>query len=192
MSIIKDSLRKNATIKRNAVINRGQKDCKIRQKVLKLLCERNIGTLFCYVSFGSEADTSELIRELLGKVEIYVPYTYCGEMLPVRLDRVQRIAEVDKRGNAYALNEPKSSDYLPLCPDGRYRIGATIVPMLAYNKDLYRLGYGGGYYDRFLKNCDTFKIGIAFDEQLIDDLAVEEHDVALDAIVTPSAILRRF
>ena len=166
MSIIKDSLRKNATIKRNAVINRGQKDCKIRQKVLKLLCERNIGTLFCYVSFGSEADTAELIRELLGKVEIYVPYTYCGEMLPVRLDRIQRIAEVDKRGNAYVLNEPKSSDYLPLCPDG--------------------------YYDRFLKNCDTFKIGIAFDEQLIDDLAVEEHDVALDAIVTPSAILRRF
>ena len=192
MSIIKDSLRKNATIKRNAVINRGQKDCKIRQKVLKLLCERNIVTLFCYVSFGSEADTAELIRELFGKVEIYVPYTYCGEMLPVRLDRIQRIAEVDKRGNTYVLNEPKSSDYLPLCPDGRYRIGVTIVPMLAYNKDLYRLGYGGGYYDRFLKNCDTFKIGIAFDEQLIDDLAVEEHDVALDAIVTPSAILRRF
>ena len=107
MSIIKDSLRKNATIKRNAVINRGQKDCKIRQKVLKLLCKRNIGTLFCYVSFGSEANTSELIRKLNGKVTIYGPYTYGGEMLTDRLGLIKRLDEEDKRRTTSELKQAK-------------------------------------------------------------------------------------
>ena len=68
----------------------------------------------------------------------------------------------------------------------------TVVPMLAFDKDCFRLGYGGGYYDRFLSTVRTMSIGIAFDEQLSEDnFANSLMDVPLDIIITPQKIFRR-
>jgi len=62
---------------------------------------------------------------------------------------------------------------------------AVIVPMLAFDKNNYRLGYGGGYYDRYLKDYDGLKIGLAFDEQY-GELCIESFDMPLDIIITPT------
>ena len=192
MSKSKADLRKIAKTDRNAIINRTEKNCKIREKVLNLLYERNVRTLFCYVSFGGEVDTIKLIREVFGKIEVFVPYTYDGKMFPVRLDSPDRLFAVDKQGNVYRRGEPTDAlNILSVGVNGRYCVDATIVPMLAFNDELYRLGYGGGYYDKFFAECDTEKIGVAFDEQKTIDLDAENYDIALDAIVTQSKILRR-
>ena len=191
MSKNKADLRKIAKTARNALTNRSEKNCKIKEKVLNLLYERNVRTLFCYVSFGSEVDTIELIRAIFGKIEVFVPYTCDGKMVPVKLDSPDRLLNVDKQGNVYRCGEPDTSDILSVGANGRYRVDATIVPMLAFNDELCRLGYGGGYYDKFLANCDTEKIGVAFDEQKTTDLEAESYDIALDAIVTQSKIFRR-
>lgn len=191
MSQDKANLRKIAKTSRNALINRSEKNCKIREKVLNLLCERNVNTLFCYVSFGSEVDTMDLIRNVFGKIEVFVPYTFDGKMIPVKLDSPDRLLSADKHGNVYRYGEPVMSDFLLADTNGRYCVDVTIVPMLAFNDELYRLGYGGGYYDKFLANCDTEKIGVAFDEQKTIDLEAESYDIALDAIVTQSEFLRR-
>lgn len=62
------------------------------------------------------------------------------------------------------------------------------VPLLAFNRDLYRLGYGGGYYDRTLAHLRSKKtvtaIGIGFECQLVDKLPLELHDTRLDGIAT--------
>ena len=67
----------------------------------------------------------------------------------------------------------------------------VIVPAVAYDKNCYRLGYGGGFYDRFLENLrkDAVTIGIAFDLQIFDEVPKEAHDAQLDYIVTESRIL---
>ena len=67
----------------------------------------------------------------------------------------------------------------------------VIVPAVAYDKNCYRLGYGGGFYDRFLENLrkDAVTIGIAFDLQIFDEVPKEPHDAQLDYIVTESRIL---
>ena len=115
-------------------------------------------------------------------MKVYVPYTYNGEMQAVKLKEETLTYEVDMQGNLYGENERVQVlfDSPQVC----------VVPLLAYNDKLYRLGYGGGYYDRYLSNHNTIKIGICYDEQYID-FAQEQFDVPMDIIVTPTRILRR-
>jgi len=71
-------------------------------------------------------------------------------------------------------------------------IDAVIVPGVAFDEDCWRLGYGGGYYDRLLPllRKDCARIGVAYDEQVLDSIPAEEHDVRMHAVVTPSRVLR--
>ncbi len=68
-------------------------------------------------------------------------------------------------------------------------IDLIIVPGLAFDLHGHRLGYGTGYYDRFLKQTAATRIGVAFDVMTIDILPVAEHDVAMNTIVTESRTL---
>ncbi|MFR8600866.1 MAG: 5-formyltetrahydrofolate cyclo-ligase, partial [Clostridioides difficile] len=70
-------------------------------------------------------------------------------------------------------------------------LDVVIVPAVAYDIHCYRLGYGGGFYDRFLENLrkDAITIGIAFDFQIFDSIPKETHDAQLDYIVTETRII---
>lgn len=67
-------------------------------------------------------------------------------------------------------------------------VDAVIVPGVAFDERCWRLGYGGGYYDRLLpmlrEGCA--RVGLAYDEQVLPEIPTEDHDVRLDAVVTPS------
>ena len=79
----------------------------------------------------------------------------------------------------FGLHEPRENSPLQLgSPD------VVIVPGVAFSSSRYRLGYGGGFYDRFLENIDSYKIGVAFEAQLLSDLPHQNHDQRLDLIVT--------
>jgi 5-formyltetrahydrofolate cyclo-ligase len=84
----------------------------------------------------------------------------------------------------YGLYEPRSISPLHLgSPD------VVIVPGVAFSPDRQRLGYGGGFYDRFLSSVITTKIAPAFDLQIIPELPVMKHDQALDLIITETRII---
>ena len=91
----------------------------------------------------------------------------------------------------YGISEPLSYNKLTI-PD------IIFVPLLAYDKDLNRLGYGKGYYDktieklreRKLKNNNPFlAIGLAYDEQIIEKVPTKSHDQKMDMIITEKKIL---
>lgn len=69
------------------------------------------------------------------------------------------------------------------------QIDVAIVPCLACDRNRFRLGYGKGYYDRFL-SAKTLKIGLCYDFQLVDKLPAEPHDIRLDVIVTDQILLK--
>jgi 5-formyltetrahydrofolate cyclo-ligase len=71
-------------------------------------------------------------------------------------------------------------------------IGLILVPGLAFSADGWRLGRGGGFYDRFLEQLParTVKLGVAFDRQIVEALPTELHDQRLDMIVTESGFLK--
>jgi len=70
-------------------------------------------------------------------------------------------------------------------------IDAVVVPGVAFDERCWRLGYGGGYYDRLLPllRDDCARIGVAYDEQVLEAIPAQEHDVRLHVVVTPT--LRR-
>jgi 5-formyltetrahydrofolate cyclo-ligase len=69
-------------------------------------------------------------------------------------------------------------------------VDMVLIPMLAFDLQGYRVGYGKGFYDRFLQDIDVIKIGLSFFDPVdqIDD--INEHDVRMDSCITPDRIYR--
>ena len=65
----------------------------------------------------------------------------------------------------------------------------VVVPGLAFDLHLHRLGYGKGYYDRFLKSTSSYKIGICFDFQIVEKIPNESHDQKMDEVISEKRIL---
>ena len=90
------------------------------------------------------------------------------------------------RVNKYGIPEPVSSKIF--YPD------ILLVPLVAYDNNLNRLGYGGGYYDRYIEKLEKFKkvikIGLAFSFQKISSIPINQYDKRLDFIITEKEILR--
>ena len=87
--------------------------------------------------------------------------------------------------NKYGIPEPNKTNII--CPD------IILIPMVAFDKNLNRLGYGGGYYDRviekLMKKKKILKIGLAFSKQKINNLPISNYDKKMDYIVTEKYIL---
>lgn len=67
-----------------------------------------------------------------------------------------------------------------------------VVPGLAFSKEGYRLGFGGGYYDRFLSHYRGQTVALTYEIQLVDHLPIEVHDIAVGKLITPTKILRTY
>ncbi len=87
----------------------------------------------------------------------------------------------------YGIPEPADADYWPAG-----EIDLVVVPALAFDRSGNRLGRGGGLYDRFLAEPDVKALlcGLAFDEQVVDELPAEHHDRPVDLLVTDKETLR--
>ncbi|MDR2201834.1 MAG: 5-formyltetrahydrofolate cyclo-ligase [Clostridiales bacterium] len=179
----KKLLRKKMLGVRAQIADRARKDAAIAERLTAFLDEGGYKKIFFYVSIGSEVDTKRILAYYYGKpgIELFVPRTD-EDMRPVRLPSVGALT-ADKRGNLLA-----GADAVPYTgkPD------AVIVPLAAFNTRLYRLGYGGGYYDKYLSGPSAVSVGLAYDEQFADTAFEENFDVPLNYIITPTRILRRF
>lgn len=128
---------------------------------------------FVYLSFSSEASTDRLVEELLrrGK-EVYCPRIDGKEMCAVKYGE-------DFTLSAYGIREPVGKSY-----DGE--LDVIVLPLLAVDQQGVRLGYGGGYYDRFIQEHDKAeRVGWCYDFQIVETpLPKEEWDQPLHALVT--------
>ncbi len=152
-----------------------------RQKYSKIICEKLLPYLqgkkiLSYVPIRSEVDVSH-INETFD-----VAYPYIKEN--GKMDALQ--PENDHfLINKYQIREPDPSFSAFVDPSV---LQVIIVPLLAFDVNRQRLGYGGGYYDRYLKNTDALKIGVAYEVQKTDLDLRQEHDVPLDLIITEKSI----
>lgn len=136
-----------------------------------------------YVDFRNEVATREIISDLLdlGK-EVYLPVTlkYEKKLIPKRIFSLD-----DLVFGAYGILEPNVDD--PIIDPSL--LDVVVVPGSVFDKNGYRTGYGGGYYDRFLENTDAIRVGVCFDFQLVDDVFPENHDKRMDFIITEKNFL---
>lgn len=133
-----------------------------------------------YVSFNDEVDTHHLIQTLLdSKIRVSVPKIEGSVM---NFYEIESLTQLEP--GHFGVHEPITRALTnPDCID------FMIVPLLAFNRSGYRVGYGKGYYDTYLKDINPYKIGIAYDFQEVAIDFQEGHDIALDAIVTNEGII---
>lgn len=140
--------------------------------------------IFTYMHFRSEVRTGELIRALLARGgTVCVPKTLPGQS---RLLAV-RISDPDKDLAPGYCGIPEPLPHLlasAIVPPGE--INVVIVPGAVFDPGGGRLGYGGGYYDRFLalEAPEAVRIAAAFELQLVEKVPAEPHDQLMDFVVT--------
>lgn len=139
-----------------------------------------------YLSLPEEADTWGIARELLSRgAEVAAPVTGAGpgEMEAHRVESLERV----RRGR-FGMPEPFPGS-VPMPPEA---FDLVVVPGLAFSKDGKRIGYGGGYYDRYLPrlSAEAATVGLAYGFQVVPAIPGEPHDIPLRAIVTPEGVLR--
>jgi 5-formyltetrahydrofolate cyclo-ligase len=161
---------------------------RIESQLIGLQAYQNAEIIFVYVSFRSEVDTKSFIRKANedGK-RIAVPVSIPNGkiLLPCEISGLDDLVP-----GTWGILEP-DKDRQRLV-DSR-KIDLAVVPGLAFDHFFQRLGYGAGYYDRFLPSLreDAVKLGIGYDFQLIDRLPVEKYDIPLDGILTDIRLLVR-
>lgn len=146
--------------------------------------------LFTYISFQAEINTLPIIAQafLQGK-QVYVPKVEAHGMEFYEISSMEGL----QRSN-YGILEPigcKESRYVPLSNSPNQKDNIMLLPGLAFDSTGNRIGYGAGYYDRYLNlhPKDTFyKIALAYDFQMIERVPAKEFDVRADAIITPTTI----
>ena len=144
---------------------------------------KNSKSLLCYVSYNQEVNTYRLIDEALrdGK-KVYVPKVI--EKGTMEFFNINNINE-DLVSGYKGILEPK--EYLEKFLE---KEALVIMPGLAFDVNKHRIGYGGGYYDRYLMKSDGFyKIAVCFDFQLLESISYEQHDLMPDMIITEKRII---
>lgn len=128
-----------------------------------------------YQSFRNEVDVSSLMDRLPGKT-YYFPRTDLdqGTMEFLRFESLESFGV-----NRWGILEPLAGDVLPINPRP-----LIIVPGLAFDQKGHRLGYGKGFYDRFLSSYSAATLGVCFAEFFLESLPAEAHDRLVDSVVT--------
>ena len=171
----KDEIRAAAKKRRRELCNDeiNTKSQAIYERLMPLLGTAK--TVMCYMSAFNEPRTDRVISELIengARVAAPVTDTALKTITPALYTGMLR------RG-AYGIFEPdKCIEVAPDCID------IAIIPGIAFDRDGRRIGFGSGYYDRFLAEFKGKKIGVCYEFQLYDSLPHDAHDIAMDMIVT--------
>lgn len=170
----KNAVREKLKIKRRYLngVRREAFDLYIKENFLAAF--GGYSSFFIYNSFSSEADTSGIISGLLSENKrVYLPRVDGGFLVAVAYSDKQ------EKG-AYGIFEPQGEAF---CGETE----VTVIPLLAVNEKGYRIGYGKGYYDKYLKDRHTLKVGLGYSFQ-IEKFTADAWDIPLDFFVCEKGI----
>lgn len=166
---------------------RSERSRRILERLRGLPCYHEARMVLFYASFGSEVDTWEgMDRALQYGKRVALPQVKedSGCLLAIEVKDLKGTLKIGYRG----IPEPKGGEDTGLRGED---IGLILVPGLAFDHRGYRLGYGRGFYDRFLSGLSVRPpaLGLAFDFQLIEELPISSTDFPLDGILTENRMV---
>ncbi|HOJ64038.1 MAG TPA: 5-formyltetrahydrofolate cyclo-ligase [Spirochaetota bacterium] len=142
-------------------------------KFLDSVYYKKADTIFCYVSFNNEIITDEILKQVLeDKKNLCIPLMIGKDMYPCKVEDLNNLKK-----NKFGILEPTEYTILD-----KNQIDVTIVPAILFNPLGFRLGYGGGYYDRFLEDYKNLSIGFAFSDFCIDYFIPDRFDKRVDIL----------
>jgi len=126
-----------------------------------------------------EPDLLPLVEKYKNLKEFYLPKVYGERILPARFSDLSGL-----RRGAFGIPEPGGDISKP------EELELILVPGVLFDEEGFRIGFGGGYYDRFLRGLSVPKVGVAFSFQVVRSLPREPWDVPVDILITEN-ITRR-
>lgn len=155
-----------------------EKDSRIAERLLSENAVKNADIVLMYASFGTEPDTWELAEKLLER-RITLAYPLCGENSEMTFHIISSVKQLS--AGKYGICEPDVSLPKPSLTER----SICIVPGLAFTEKGDRLGYGGGYYDRFFAaHRAPCRIALSYESLIVTELPLMSHDIRTDIIVT--------
>lgn len=171
----KDILRRKMLLKRKAIVNKEEQSAMIIQKIMNLDVYKKAKVIGLYKSLPNEVNLEELINYSLniGKI-VLLPRVIKDNLVFIKINN-----NTVYEKSLFKVLEPeykKENIY-------QDKIDLVIVPGLCFDYHYNRLGYGKGYYDRFLAQINTYKIGVCFKEQMITNVCCNENDIPMDLVI---------
>lgn len=170
----KEFLRKKYKEKRDNIKNKVTKDNLIYQKVINNKDILSSKTLLIYISINSEIDTIKIINYFLNTKNIAVPKIIDNDMFFCYITNLN-----DLTPGKYNIPEPTNENIVT-----DFDNAICIVPGICYDKENYRIGYGKGYYDRFLSKNKIKTIGLCYKECMIEKIDNDKYDYKIDEVIT--------
>lgn len=149
-------------------------------RVLALPRIADARTVYLYASVRGEADTWGLLEHFLSAgIRAALPRVEGREMSFFYVERSE-----DLEPGAYGIPEPRAG-----CVRADEVKAVMLVPGVAFSPDGGRLGYGGGFYDRFLaREPEHFTVGLGYGFQILEHMKTEPFDISMDLVVTPEQV----
>lgn len=178
----KEELRRINKEKRNnlsceKVLGKSKKACEILKEQKEY---KDAKVVMLYYPLGNETNTLELFLDDEKKKFVFghtVKETF--EIIPL-----EATATDDFIKGEYGIFEPKSKKIFD-----KNKIDLVLVPGIAFDRFGARIGFGKGYYDRFLKDLSAFKIGFCYDFQIVDKIDISSHDIKMDMVITDKEVI---
>ena len=152
-----------------------QASARLAEKFFQTELYRQAKAIYGYLSYNQEVRTEPILRRAQadGK-RVAVPKVYGEEMRFLWLDDLKQVAP-----GAYGIPEPIADE--PVAMD---KTALVLMPGLAFDPEGHRLGYGGGFYDRYLADQPNHPlVALCYNFQLLDHLETEAHDIPVDLVV---------
>jgi len=180
---MKNQLKESILEKRNSLSKEEilEKSNKIKNNLFNLDSYKKSKAIMFFVSINSEVNTHDMIKEALNNKTIVVPKVAHHEIEPSVIIDFDNLVPSGKFGILEPIETMKIA----------YKnIDLILVPGIAFDKEGHRIGYGFGYYDKFLKKVPkAIKIGLCFDFQVVEKIPREMHDMPVDMIVTDKEVI---
>ncbi len=153
------------------------------QNLRKLPIFNTAETIHTYVSSKkNEVDTIEIINYLLSAGKRVVVPVVDRDKKVLRHSELKNISELKE--STFGILEPEQIREVNL-----NEIELVLVPAIAVDRFGNRVGFGGGYYDKFLSQVDCPKVALVYDFQVVDKIEASPNDVAVDFVVTETEII---
>jgi len=176
VSIQKSALRKHLLEKRDATSAelRDILSGKIHENLKKVSSYINSQNIGCYFPIGSEVNTHDIMLNILEQGKNLLLPRIVNDRLEFCV--VTNLEKLEK--GRFEIMEPKDSS------ERVKKIDCVLIPTVGVSKLGVRLGYGKGYYDRFLSSTDAMKISLTYSKQIVKSIPSDSHDIKIDWIVT--------
>lgn len=151
-----------------------KKSAPLADRVIESSFFKKACTVFCYISYNNEIDTKKIIDTILKtNKQLAVPVVQGTEMIAAGVDCLDNFIN-----NKYGIPEP--AVFTPLSKE---EIDLVITPAFGFNPFGFRIGYGGGFYDKFLAGFPGISLGIVLRDFLLFDFVPSAHDIPVDCLI---------